>query len=133
MVVTVADDWRVLEATIAGESDTVSARYYQRTEVRLITDDAEQLQSKGVGAVARSAEGETPYLTTVDVEQFVATITAIDIEAGTFKLRDDVGTVEEFTAERPEYLQRAEVGDLVVFTVEEINYMGLEKASNVRD
>jgi len=80
-------------------------------------------------AMGRTGEGEMPALGTVADHTVTATIEAINIEAGTLKLKWPDETVDEFSAEDADNLRRVAVGDIVVITQTANLAVSVEKAA----
>lgn len=121
-----SEDARNLDQVSAG--DIVMVEYVQSITVDVLAGDGSE---PGVGELAiagRSEKGEMPGAAVMDTIVIKATVTEINLEANTFKLKVPSGEIKEYTARDPENLKRSAVGDFVVITVTEAVALSVEKS-----
>ncbi len=111
---TVGDEARNLDQVFVG--DIVTAEYEEILSIEVVANDGTEPTKLELGGMERTAEGEMPGLAAFDVQQVIATVEEINLEANTFKLKGPDGTVNEYVARNPDNLRRSEVGDLVIIT-----------------
>jgi hypothetical protein len=95
--------------------DTVLAEYLQKLTVELVAGSG---ASPGRGSLSTREAGpasEPPGGVITETNISMATVSAIDLENGTFKLQWDDGE-KEYVARNPENLKKAKVGDYVMVT-----------------
>ena len=110
--------------------DSVFAEYYEEISISVHANpDGMQPSSGALQAEARAAAGEMPGAGAMDTMIITALVEEINIEANTFKLKYDDGSVEEYTARDPENLKRSEVGDIVVITITQAMGIMVERPS----
>jgi hypothetical protein len=94
--------------------DTVLAEYVQKLTLELVAGGGPpgsgSLSSRKAGPASKPPGG---VLTETEIS--MATVSAIDLENGTFKLQWDDGE-KEYVARNPENLKKAKVGDHVMVT-----------------
>lgn len=122
---TASDEARNLEQVAVG--DIVNAEYVQSISIKVMADDGRGPGSGELGIIERTAEGEMPGAAIIEAQFETAVVEAIDLEANTFKLRYEDGTIEEYTARDPDNLRRSEVGDLVMITIAESVAISVEQ------
>ncbi len=122
---TASDEARNLEQVAVG--DIVNAEYVQSISIKVMADDGRGPGSGELGIIERTAEGEMPGAAIIEAQFETAVVEAIDLEANTFKLRYEDGTIEEYTARDPDNLRRSEVGDLVIITIAESVAISVEQ------
>lgn len=122
---TASDEARNLGQVEVG--DIVNAEYVQSISIKVMADDGRGPGSGELGIIERTAEGEMPGAAIIEAQFETAVVEAIDLEANTFKLRYEDGTIEEYTARDPDNLRRSEVGDLVVITIVESVAISVEQ------
>jgi hypothetical protein len=124
---TAGDEVRNLAQVSTG--DLVTIEYVKNLTVQVIDAPEAVPAVADVIAEVRAEEGEMPAAATIETMVEVSTIEAIDIEANTFKLKDENGVVTEYTARDPENLTRSNVGDVVVATLTEAMAISVSKAT----
>jgi hypothetical protein len=95
--------------------DTVLAEYVQRLTLELVSGSS---TPPGRGSMSTRQAGpasEPPGGVITETEISMATVSAIDLENGTFKLQWDDGE-KDYVARDPENLKKAKVGDYVMVT-----------------
>jgi hypothetical protein len=95
--------------------DTVLAEYLQQLTVELVAGSG---APPGRGSLSTRKAGpasEPPGGVVTETEISMATVSAIDLENGTFRLQWDDGE-KEYVARDPENLKKAKVGDYVMVT-----------------
>lgn len=122
---TASDEARNLGQVAVG--DIVNAEYVQSISIKVMADDGQGPSSGELGIIERTAEGEMPGAAIIEAQFETAVVEAIDLEANTFKLRYENGTIEEYTARDPDNLRRSEVGDLVMITIAESVAISVEQ------
>lgn len=124
---TAGDEVRNLAQVSTG--DLVTIEYVKNLTVQVIDAPEAVPAVADVIAEVRAEEGEMPAAATIETMVEVSTIEAIDVEANTFKLKDENGVVTEYTARDPENLTRSNVGDVVVATLTEAMAISVSKAT----
>lgn len=122
---TAGDEVRNLAQVSTG--DLVTIEYIKNLTVQVIDAPNAVPAVADVIAEVRAEEGEMPAAATIETMVEVSTIEAIDIEANTFKLKDENGMVTEYTARNPDNLTRSKVGDVVVATLTEAMAISVSK------
>lgn len=89
---------------------------------------AERISAEGE-AIATAEEGQKPGVAAIQKTVDVLEVTAIDMEANTFKLKDVDGYESEYTARNPENLKLAKVGDFLAVTMTEMLAIDVTKKS----
>ena len=113
---TVVDDKvRNLEQVDVG--DTVYAHYSESISIRVVADDGAEPEAFTNQDSARAGAGKMPGFAATESAVQTALVEAINLEEGTFTLREADGEVRQYTARNPQNLRLAEVGDKVVTTV----------------
>jgi hypothetical protein len=99
--------------------------------VRITVSGAEGVEpgAGGMAGIARSEKGEMPAMAAVDATVIVATVEAIDVENGTYKLKGPAGNVNEYVALNPENLKLAAVGDIVIIETTDSIVAAVEKVT----
>lgn len=98
--------------------DRVITEVYEELSIAVYANpEGAQPSSGEMIAEARAAEGEMPGAGVMDTVIITALVEDINIEANTFKLKYEDGSIKEYTARDPENLKRSEVGDMVVITI----------------
>jgi hypothetical protein len=106
--------------------DTVAVEFVQHMDLQVASlGDVAPGQGTMV-TVGRAPDDERPGLMASETSIEVATVHAIDLEAGTFQLKWEDG-VKEYVARDPENLKRAEVGDSVIVSFTEAIAMQLQE------
>ena len=113
--------------------DTIMAEYVQSMTIEVRAPDGSKPSTSRIGGMAETADGEKPGLSTMDGFTMTATVEEINIEANTFKLKDEEGIVTEYPARNPQNLERAAVGDMVVITFTEAVAMVVEETIDHKD
>lgn len=121
------DDVRNLAQVSTG--DLVTVEYVKNLTVQVIDAPDAVPAVADVIAEVRAEEGEMPAAATIETMVEVSTIEAIDIEANTFRLKDENGMVTEYTARDPDNLTRSKVGDVVVATLTEAMAISVSKVT----
>lgn len=109
--------------------DLVTIEYVKNLTVQVIDAPNAVPAVADVIAEVRAEEGEMPAAATIETMVEVSTIEAIDIEANTFKLKDESGVVTEYSARNPENLTHSNVGDAVVATLTEAMAISVSKVA----
>jgi Cu/Ag efflux protein CusF len=122
---TASDEARNLGQVEVG--DIVNAEYVQSISIKVMADDGRGPGAGELGIIERTAEGEMPGAAIIEAQFETAVVEAIDLEANTFKLRYEDGTIDEYTARDPDNLRRSEVGDLVMITIAESVAISVEQ------
>jgi hypothetical protein len=99
--------------------DVLHAEYTQSVRITVASVEGAQAGSAGVTGIARAEKGDMPGMAAIDSQITVATVADIDLEANTYKLEFDDGTINEYVALNPENLKMAEIGDIVIIEVTE--------------
>jgi hypothetical protein len=107
--------------------DTVQAEYVQHLQVEVMAVEGAKPGKGTMTAVARAPESEQPGMMASETTISMATVQAIDLEQGTFKLKWAEDDIREYVARDRENLKRADVGDLVVVTYTEAVAMQLQE------
>lgn len=123
----VGDDVRNLAQVNTG--DLVTVEYIKNLTVQVIDAPEAVPAVADVVAEVRAEAGEMPAAATIETMVEVSTIEAIDIEANTFRLKDENGIITEYTARDPENLTRSKVGDVVVATLTEALAISVSKVT----
>lgn len=121
------DDVRNLAQVNTG--DLVTVEYIKNLTVQVIDAPEAVPAVADVIAEVRAEAGEMPAAATIETMVEVSTIEAIDIEANTFRLKDENGVITEYTARDPENLTRSKVGDVVVATLTEALAISVSKVT----
>lgn len=121
------DDVRNLAQVNTG--DLVTVEYIKNLTVQVIDAPEAVPAVADVVAEVRAEAGEMPAAATIETMVEVSTIEAIDIEANTFRLKDENGVITEYTARDPENLTRSKVGDVVVATLTEALAISVSKVT----
>lgn len=95
--------------------DTVLVEVVQHMDLEVASLGDVQPGQGTMAAIARAPDDQRPGLMATETSIEVATVHAIDLEAGTFQLQWKDG-VKEYVARDPENLKRADVGDTVIVT-----------------
>ena len=95
--------------------DTVLAEYVQKLTVELLAGSGAPPGSGSLSSRKAGPASEPPGGVITETRISAATVSAIDLENGTFKLRWDDGE-KEYVAGNPENLKKAKVGDYVMVT-----------------
>lgn len=106
--------------------DTVAVELVQHMDIQVASLGEVQPGQGTMVTVGRAPDDQRPGLVASETSIDVATVHAIDLEAGTFQLKWDDG-VKEYVARDPENLTRAEVGDTVIVTFTEAVAMQLQE------
>jgi Cu/Ag efflux protein CusF len=122
---TASDEARNLGQVAVG--DIVNAEYVQSVTIKVMADDGRGPGSGELGYIERTDQGEMPGAALVEAQFVTAVVEEIDLEANTFKLRYEDGSMEEYTARDPDNLRRSEVGDLVMITFAESVAISVEE------
>ena len=112
---TVGEEVRNLGQVAVG--DMVYAHYTESISIQVVAGDGSDPEAFASQDTARAPEGKMPGYAASESAVETAIVEAIDVEAGTFKLREIDGEVREYTARNRDNLRLAEVGDKVVVTV----------------
>lgn len=121
------DDVRNLAQVNTG--DLVTVEYIKNLTVQVINAPEAVPAVADAVAEVRAEAGEMPAAATIETMVEVSTIEAIDIEANTFRLKDENGVITEYTARDPENLTRSKVGDVVVATLTEALAISVSKVT----
>ena len=111
----VSDEVRNLREAEVG--DMVYAHYTESISIQVVADDGSEPESYVSRDSARSGAGKMPGFATTESAVQTAIVEAINLEEGTFKLREADGEIRQYAARNPQNLRLAEVGDKVVTTV----------------
>lgn len=109
--------------------DLVVAQYEQSILVEVIAGDGSAPSESFMSVAGRSEKGAIPGATIMDTVVITATVTEINIQANTFKLKGPNDEIQEYIARNPENLTKASVGDIVVTTITESIALSVEKAA----
>jgi hypothetical protein len=108
--------------------DTVAVEFVQHMDLEVAALGDVAPGQGTMAAVARAPESEQPGMIAAETTILAASVVAIDLDAGTFKLKWEKG-VQEYTARDPENLKRAEVGDTVIVTFTEAIALQLQEVT----
>ena len=95
--------------------DTVLAEYVQKLTLELVAGSGASPGSGSLSSRKAGPASKPPGGVLTETEISMATVSAIDLENGTFKLQWDDGE-KEYVARNPENLKKAKVGDHVMVT-----------------
>lgn len=109
--------------------DLVTIEYVKNLTVQVIDAPEAVPAVADVIAEVRADEDEMPAAATIETMVEISTIEAIDIEANTFRLKDENGVITEYTARDPKNLTRSKVGDVVVATLTEAMAISVSKVA----
>ena len=112
-----------------GVGDSVYAEFSEAVTIEVSPGDGTSPELMSDTNTARAPEGGMPGVAVVGSTVVTAVVEAIDIEAGTFSLREPDGEVREYAARNPQNLERAAVGDRVVITTRESLVITVSKAA----
>lgn len=110
--------------------DTLYVQYTESMSIRVLADDGVEPEAYVSQDVARAGEGRMPGFAAAESTVVTAIVEAINIEDGTFQLREADGEVRQYKAHNPDNLRLAEVGDKVVATVTTSVVITVEKTSS---
>ena len=113
--VTARDDTANLEQVSVG--DVVNTKHVHQVIIKLLEGKNIPPSSSQIDNSVQSKPGEMPLRCDTETVVNVYTVEAIDIEAGSFKLKNIEGNTEEFIAKDSSNLARAQIGDSVIVTV----------------
>lgn len=102
-----------------GVGDVVYAEFSESVTIEVSPDDGSAPELLADTNTARAPAGGMPGVAVVDSTVVTAIVEAIDIETGTFALREPDGEIREYAARNPQNLERATVGDRVIITTRE--------------
>ena len=114
---TPSPDVRNLDQVSVG--DVLHVEFSQNIAIQVANVAGAEPAASEITAIARSEEGEMPAMVAVGTSVVLATVVAIDLQAQTYELQRVDGSVEEYVAMRPEYLELAAIGDVVAVEVTE--------------
>ena len=97
--------------------DTVYMHYTESVSIQVVADDGSDPEAFVSQDIARAAKGRMPGYAASESTVETAIVEAINLEDGTFKLREADGEIRQYKARNPNNLRLAEVGDKVVATV----------------
>jgi hypothetical protein len=97
--------------------DMVYVHYTESMSIQVVADDGVEPEAYVSQDVARAGEGRMPGFAATESAVETAIVEAINLEDGTFKLREADGETRQYTARNPDNLRLADVGDKVVATV----------------
>lgn len=122
-----SDDVRNLDQVEVG--DIVYAHYTESISIRVVADDGGEPETHVSQDIARSGEGRMPGVAATESTVETAVVEAINVEEGTFELREADGEIRKYTARNPNNLRLADVGDKVVTTVTTSVVVTVDKTS----
>ena len=96
--------------------DTVYVQYTDSISIQVVADDGADPEISVSQDSARSGKGKMPGFAASESTVETAIVEAINLEDGTFKLREADGQIRQYKARNPDNLRLAEVGDKVVTT-----------------
>jgi hypothetical protein len=102
-----------------GVGDVVYAEFSEAVTIAVSPDDGASPEMLTDTNTARAPEGGMPGVAVVGSTVVTAIVEAIDLENGTFRLREPDGEIREYAARNPQNLERAAVGDRVIITTRE--------------
>ena len=108
--------------------DTVLVEFVQHMDLEVAALGDVQPGHGTMAAIARAPDDQAPGMIATETSIEVATVHAIDLEAGTFELKWEEG-VKQYVARDPENLKRADVGDTVIVTYTEAVAMQLQEVA----
>ena len=109
--------------------DTVYVHYTESMSIRVVADDGVEPEAYVSQDVARAGEGRMPGFAATESSVVTAIVEAINVDEGTFRLREADGEIRQYTARNPDNLRLAEVGDKVVATVTTSVVITVDKTS----
>lgn len=106
--------------------DTVLAEYAQKLTLELVAGNGAPPGSGSLSSRKAGPASEPPGGVFTETHISMATVSAIDLENNTFKLKWDDGE-KEYVASNPENLKKAKVGDYVMVTYSTALALQLQK------
>jgi hypothetical protein len=122
---TVDEEARNLAQMNAG--DIVSAEYMQNFSVHVLATKNPETAAAEIVTMGLAEEGTMPGFGVTGSTVEVLTVEEINLKVNTFKLKNDAGIIQEFTALNPENLKKVEEGDVVVMSYTEGFAISVEK------
>lgn len=113
--ITARDDTANLEQVSVG--DVVNTKHVHQVIIKLLEGKNIPPSSSQIDNSVQSEPGQMPLRSDTETVVNVYTVEAIDIEAGSFKLKNIAGNTEEFVAKDSTNLARAHIGDSVIVTI----------------
>jgi Cu/Ag efflux protein CusF len=114
-IITVSDEVKNLSQVEVG--DQLDVRYYESVTFEVLPPGQADADMAALSVVDTAKKGEKPAASATSAVSFLATVEAIDKDAGTVALKGPEGNIKTVRVSNPDNLDKVAIGDELLITL----------------